>query len=193
MLPNSFKSLLLQCIKILDDNHTNYWLDWGSLLQSTRGAEVFPYDFIFDLGIIDGDLHRVLPAIEKEIKVYKDLVLAIPDMQNLPNFHFKHSNIVDVHPMKWIIFWPYAVKDNALSIPFIEQGDTQLLMSDIFPLREIEFETIKIRAPRNIKSICRQRFGNNFQTELFSVLRPKKRLHGESKWTARLGTNPFSS
>jgi len=192
MLPNSFQSLLQQCLKILDDNQINYWLDWGTLLQSTRGTEVFSYDFIFDLGILEEDLHKVLPAIENELRVYKDLVLAIPDVNNLPNFHFKHSNIVDVHPMKWILIWPYVIKDNVLSIPFVEQGDTQILVSDLYPLKEIEFEKIQIKAPQNIENICRHRFGKNYQTDLFSVLRPKKRLQGESKWTARLGTNPFS-
>lgn len=193
MLANSFRNTLLHCIELLEENKADYWLDWGSLLQSRRGEEAFYYDFAFDIGIRDKDLQKMIPIFKANVPVYEDAVLAVFDDQNQPGFKFKHVEFVDVLPMKWILFYPYTEVEKGLTISFVKEGNAFIKHTDLFPLQVIKFENISIKAPRNADEICKQRFGAFYKTELFPVLRPKKRYQGESEWSARLGTNSFPS
>lgn len=51
----NMRQMLLDVVRIFDNNNLHYWLDYGALLGITRGNDLISYDKDIDFGIFEED------------------------------------------------------------------------------------------------------------------------------------------
>lgn len=72
---------LEKLVSVLESHSIDYWIDFGTLLGSTRGEDFIPWDDDLDLTIFEKDLPSVIDLVNSELS--EILIPSIPD-ENSP-------------------------------------------------------------------------------------------------------------
>lgn len=148
-----------------------WWLDYGSVLGAVRHGGMVPHDKDGDIGMMQGDLERVLqlaPAIEAE-----GFSFAYGPAGKAGEF--SGGNSVKVrrsatnHTNVDIFFWherPDGLLDRKRYIHVDHFKGRAFRPERLLPLSTVDYEGLQLPAPADPEWFCAHRYGPNWRTPI---------------------------
>ena len=173
--------IMTDMFKIFDQvcrkNNLKYWINGGTLIGAVRNKGWVPHDADIDLCMIIDD-YKILrkKMIEELSKDKYKKKYWFQDSETDENYKIhknksimgkirslKYSYIDDpersIHNGIQIDIFVYQRKNNKLTIENMKPDIIDYNYDDIFPLKEIQFENIKVYVQNNFKDHLRNTFG----------------------------------
>lgn len=139
--------------RICDKYGITYWLDYGSLLGAKRHGGFIPWDEDIDVSMLFSDIKSNADKIESELS--PDYKFRLNGDEYAQIFH-KSGLYLDIYG--------YEQNGDRLKMKlftFLSPEDMRSVpASIILPTSEIEFEGIKFKAPADVDTYLRGRFGD---------------------------------
>jgi phosphorylcholine metabolism protein LicD len=175
-------NLLREFDRICRKHNLKYWCDSGTLLGSIRHKGWIPWDGDIDVGMMEDDYLKFKDIIQSELpkgiwfqnqetdKKYKTKIAKIRDLNSCYIGYGNHSH----HNGFQLDIFIFKNLDGINTIDYT--GDFKYKISDILPLKENDFEDIKVYVPKNSNVILKTLYGEKYM-ELLPV---EKRIPHES-------------
>ena len=147
--------------KILDINKIEYFIEGGGLLGICRNNKMMPWDDDIDIVILKKDINKLLDLREEFNKYNLDITtffagykIYLKDGEKIKNYKFRYPFLdvfIGIEKDGKIVFTSELA--NKMFKP-------NYPIKEIYPLKEYNFEDIKVIGVNNIEKVCDLNFPN---------------------------------
>jgi lipopolysaccharide cholinephosphotransferase len=176
-IPETTKNILLLMMdkihKILIEYKIKYFIDGGSLLGGVRHNGIIPWDDDIDIGVLDKDFEKIIPLFEKTLNddtVPIQFVRPTRDMIKVyvADLWFKNKLTGTIIGTPTIDIFRYTKGNNIVKLASISERirfpNCYYKCNELFPLKEYEFNDIKVMGANNPLPYLHRYYGNDCLT-----------------------------
>ena len=158
--------------KICRENDLYYWGVGGILIGAVRNKKMIDFDGDIDIAMTEKDYNKFKSIWLSNFNNNLEKRYWLQDRDtdnkykcNISKIRYLDAHYCDYNVRKWhngiqIDIFIFKEKENLLvpTYPLLDIKTTN--RNDIFPLKELEFETFKIFVPNNYYKYCLENWGN---------------------------------
>ena len=159
---------IMKIFKAIADKHDiNYWVDYGTLLGAVRHGGFIPWDSDADVSILEQDVDKVTEILQNELpEEYEFVPVWLDRVYRIRKKGDQSQAFLDVYP--YIVYGRDEEGNQKIRMkhggddPKVSwnRGHRPFPSSILFPTTTVDFRGLSFKAPHDIDSYLRLKYGN---------------------------------